>query len=148
MNSMWYGYNNVGVCAIALMSVLQHARHICLPKALLVMPLIMHEATMRYLSDARVEYRGSAALAAKHPELFTNFSERYDSSLVTSVNAIQLLIDYKYATFEDGISLKTPLQIDDSFGKRATKINKASKHIAFLLSSPVDELYLNFRVKI
>ena len=148
MTSVWSGYNNVGICATALISVLQYARHISVPKALLVMPLVMHEATVRHLSDARVLHRGPAALAAQRPDLFTNFSERYDSSLVASVNAIQLLVAYGYATFNDGLSLKTPLQIDDSFGKRAVKIDRASRHIASLMSSPVDELYLNFRVKI
>ncbi|MCD2514619.1 DUF6521 family protein [Acidovorax sp. D4N7] len=128
--------------------MLRHTEHISVPKALLVMPLVMHEATVRHLSDARVSHRGSAALAAQRPDLFTNFSERYDASLVASVNAIQLLVVYGYAIFNDGLSLNKPLQIDKSFGKRAEKIDKASSHIASLLSSPVDELYLNFRVKI
>jgi hypothetical protein len=144
----WDGYNNVGICAIALATVLNHCRRLTLPKALLVMPLMMHEPTVSFLSSGATRPREAAALASSHPEFVANFNERYESSLVASVNAIQLLIHLGYAKLRDDLELSTPLSIDKSFGKRAMRIDKASEKASALLASPVEELYLNFRVQL
>ncbi|WP_027210219.1 three component ABC system middle component [Burkholderia sp. WSM2232] len=148
MSSRWSGYNNVGICSIALMSVLEHSKSLTLPKALLVMPLVMHDATVRYLGDSRVGRREAAALVAQRPDLFANFATRYDDSLAMTINAIQLLAEVEFVLFDGGLMLLKPLEVDPAFGKRAQKIAKASGHIASLLTGPVEELYLNFRVQL
>jgi hypothetical protein len=148
MSRRWFGYNNVGVCATAMMSVLAHSGSLTIPKALLVMPLVMHDATVRYMADARVARRAAAALAGNRPDLFANFPERFEDSLGVALNAIQLLVTAGFAQFDDGLTLVRPLDVDLEFGKRVQKIVKASEHIAFVLSGPVDELYLNFRVSL
>lgn len=148
MTKRWSGYNNAGICATALLGVLSHVEHLSVAKALLVMPLVMHDATVRYLGDARIARREAAALVAQRPDLFANFPTRFDDSLVVTLNAIQFLVAYGYARFDDGLVLLKPLEVDASFGKRAQKIVKACGHIAAVLASPVDELYLNFRVQL
>ena len=148
MSSRWSGYNNVGICSIALMSVLEHSKSVTLAKALLVMPLVMHDATVRYLGDSRVARREAAALVAQRPDLFANFATRYDDSLAITINAIQLLVEVGFVSFDDRLTLLKSLKVDSAFGKRAQKITKAAGHIASLLTGPVEELYLNFRVKL
>ncbi|MDT6960780.1 DUF6521 family protein [Cupriavidus sp. SZY C1] len=148
MSTKWLGYNNVGISAVALMSVLSHARFLTIPKALLVMPLVMHEATIRFLSHGGVRKREAAALASTHPEFFANFSTRFDESLSSSLNAIQLLDASGFLRFHDGLHLLSSLGVDSTFGARAKKIAKAGENIAALLASPVEELYLNFRVQL
>lgn len=148
MRRSWDGYNNVGICATAIASVLNHCQSLSLPKALLVMPLMMHEKTVSFLGNGVTRRREAAALASSHPEVIANFNDRYKSSLVVSVNAIQLLIYLGYAELGDHLVLTTPINIDKSFGKRASRIDKASEKVAALLESPVEELYLNFRVQL
>lgn len=148
LSRSWDGYNNVGICATAIASVLNHCGRLSLPNALLVMPLMMHEPTVSFLSNKTTRHREVAALASSHPEFIANFNDRYRSSLVVSVNAIQLLIHLGYAELRDDLRLMTPMNIDKSFGKRALRINKASERVAMLLESSVVELYLNFRVKL
>ncbi|SAL53338.1 hypothetical protein AWB71_02874 [Caballeronia peredens] len=148
MIERWSGYNNVGIGATALLAVMAHTPRLSLPKALLVMPLVMHDATVKYLGHGGVAWRGAATLAASRPDLFFNFDSRFAESLVTSVNAIQLIIEAEYVKFDGKLILVNPVKIDPSFGKRAQRIAKAAEHIAALLKSPVDELYLNFRVKL
>ncbi|AHE26657.1 hypothetical protein BBJ_3232 [Burkholderia pseudomallei NCTC 13178] len=148
MSRRWSGYNNVGICSIGLMSVLEHAKSVTLPKALLVMPLVMHDGTVRYLGDSRVARREAAALVAQRPDLFANFATRYDDSLAMTVNAIQLLVEVGFVRFDGGLTLLKSLEVDPAFGKRAQKIAKAAGHIASLLTGPVEELYLNFRVQL
>ena len=139
MKNKWSGYNNVGVCATALMSVLGHMKQLTLPKTLLVMPLVMHDATVGFLSNGNIRKREAAALVATRPvPVFVNFPTRFDDSLAVTLNAVQLLVTTGFARFEDGLALLQPLEVDSTFGKRAQRIAKASENIAALLASPVD----------
>ena len=136
----------MGVCATALLAVLSHAERLSVAKALLVMPLVMHDETVTYMCNGKIAKRGAAALVAYRPDLFANFNSRFTEGLAVSVNAIQLIVAAGYAQFDGHLVLLKPLEIDASFGKRAQRIAKAANHIAAVLTSPVDELYLNFRV--
>jgi hypothetical protein len=146
LTSEWNGYNNVGICAVALMAVLAHTKRLSLPKALLVMPLIMHEGSVRFMGNSNVRHRQIAALVAARADLFANFRQRYESSLVITLNTIQILVASGHIHFEKDIRALRSLDLNKSFGLRATKIEKASAHLADLLESSEEELYLNMRV--
>ncbi|WP_197377995.1 three component ABC system middle component [Ralstonia pseudosolanacearum] len=148
MTSRWSGYNNAGVCATAILAVLAHAKRLPVAKALLIMPLVMHDATVQYMGNARVAFREVASLVAHRPDLFANFNSRFEESIAVSVNAIQWIVATGYASFDGALVLLQPLEIDADFGKRVQRIEKASEHIAAVLTAPVDELYLNFRVQL
>jgi len=142
----WNGYNNVGICAVALMSILTYTNRLSLPKALLVMPLVMHEGTVKFLGNGNVKKRQIAALAASRVDLFANFRQRFESSLVVTINTIQLLVESGHIQFNRDVRSMRSLELDRNFGARALKIEKASKNLAALLESSEEELYLNLRV--
>lgn len=144
--SEWNGYNNVGICAVALMSILAHARRLPLLKTLLVMPLVMHEGTVTFLSKGNVAQRQVAALAASRADLFSNFRQRFQSSLVVTINTIQLLVESGHIQLNNDVTILRPLVLNSKFGSRALKIEKAAKNIAALLESSEEELYLNLRI--
>ena len=106
MRNKWSGYNNVGVCATALMSVLGHMKQLTLPKTLLVMPLVMHDATVGFLSNGNIRKREAAALVATRPDLFVNFPTRFDDSLAVTLNTIQLLVTTGFSRFSAHASQK------------------------------------------
>ncbi len=108
----------------------------------------MHDATVQYMGNARVAFREVASLVAHRPDLFANFNSRFEESIAVSVNAIQWIVATGYASFDGALVLLQPLEIDADFGKRVQRIEKASEHIAAVLTAPVDELYLNFRVQL
>lgn len=141
-------YNNPAICASSILSVLAHSQELSIAKTLLIMPLVMHDSTVRYLGRSNVAFREVSGLVAVRPDLFANFNERFFSSLVTSINAVQWLVATGYVEFDGGIKLVFPLKIGPEFGDRAIRIAKASGHISSLLSSSAEELYLNFRVKL
>lgn len=141
-----HSYNNVGICASGLMSVLEHSERLSVAKALLILPLIMHDSTVRYMSDGRTRTREAAALVAARPEFFLNFSSRFLDSLATTLNAIQLLMHAGFIEFKEDLVLQEKLDIGKNFGNRALRISKAAENISALLDSPVEELYLNMRV--
>ncbi|MEZ2622813.1 three component ABC system middle component [Paenalcaligenes hominis] len=141
-------YNNPGICATAILAVLAHAKQLSVAKALLIMPLVMHDETVRYMGNGRVVFREVASLVAHRPDLFANFNSRFRESIVITVNAIQWIVAAGYVNFDGTLTLLNPLKIDSSFGKRVQAITKASEHIAAVLAGPVDELYVNFRVQL
>jgi len=142
----WSGFNNVGLCATAIAAILNVENSLTLPKALLIMPLVMHESTLRFLAKGNVRERQVAAFASMNPEFVANFDKRFQDSLVVSVNAIQLLISLGYAKLEQRLRLIKPFLIDQEFGKQALLIERSAKNMSALLSSTDDELYLNLRV--
>ncbi|WP_368930521.1 three component ABC system middle component [Achromobacter xylosoxidans] len=148
MNKRWSGYNNPGICATAILAVIAHSERLSVAKSLLIMPLVMHDATVRYLGDSRVIFREVASLVAHRPDLFANFNSRFNDSVATSVNAIQWIVAAGYASFDGTLAVHKPIHIDKSFGDRAQRIAKASENIAAVLAAPANELYLNFRVQL
>lgn len=146
MSTTWTGHNNVGICATALLAVLEHSKSLSLLRALLVMPLVMHDATLTLLSRAGLRKREAVGLAALRPDLFANFPSRFDNSLVLSVNSIQFLISLGYVDLKTDLVLLHSVAVDSNFGARALRIRKAAENLAALLASPEEELYLNFRV--
>jgi hypothetical protein len=112
------------------------------------MPLAMHEATIRFLANANVRQRQVAALVTARPDLFSNYANRFEESLVVSLNAIQFLLTSGHARLDSELKIDQKMEIDSRYGKRALLIEKASKNIAGLLSGPDDDLYLNLRIKL
>ncbi|HEY9827377.1 MAG TPA: three component ABC system middle component, partial [Stenomitos sp.] len=103
---------------------------------------------IKFLKNGNVRPREAAALAAIRPDLILNFSERFYSGLPISLNAVQIVIAGGFASLDSEIRFERALQVDKSFGNRANDIVKAANNLAALLSSPVEELYLNLRVKL
>nr|WP_315241832.1 three component ABC system middle component [uncultured Albidiferax sp.] len=141
-------FNNFAIGAAGLMAVLEETNELSVAKSLLVMPLIMHDATVRFLGKTNIRAREVTAIVSLRPDLFLNFNSRYLSSLTSSVNAIQFLVETGYIQFEEVLQLKNKLEFSENIGARAIRIKKASKNIAALLSSSEEELYLNLRVEL
>lgn len=144
----WSGYNNAGIAAIAIATTLEHCKFLSLPKSLLIMPITMHASTIKYLAKGNIRSREISSLLAIRPDFVQNFNQRYHSSLVHSLNGIQLLNSLGIIKIDDGIHLEQRLHIDNSYGKRAELIQKAALEISHLLKSSEVELYVNLRVQL
>ncbi|MDG0835783.1 three component ABC system middle component [Roseateles saccharophilus] len=141
-------YNNFAICAAGLMAILEETQTLPVAKSLLVMPIIMHDSTVRQLAKQNVRAREVSALTSTRPDLFLNFNSRFLAGLPPTLNAIQLLAEAKYIAFNGELVLTKPLVFSATIGDRATRIKKAAKNIAALLASPVEELYLNLRIEL
>ena len=139
-------YNNFAICAAGLMAVLEETKELSLAKSLLVMPFIMHDATVRFLGKLNIRAREVTAIVSVRPQLFLNFNSRYLSGLTPSLNAIQLLVEIGYIRFDGKLHLRNTLEFSSGMGARANRIKKAAKNIAAVLSSSEEELYLNLRI--
>ncbi|MEN4946535.1 three component ABC system middle component [Pseudomonas proteolytica] len=144
----WSGYNNAGIAAVAMGCVLNHAKELSLAKALLIMPIIMHSETTKFLASEKTRSRAIASLVAIRPDFVHNFNRRFHASLVHSINAIQLLHELGYVTFDSCLTQNTHFECTGNFGKRALLIEKASSEIDKLLHTSEEKLYLNLRIEL
>ncbi len=142
--------NNIGIATVAISEALSKSTTgIQLAKVPLIFPTIMHRQTLDYLSRSNVSISGFASLLIEHPEFFTNFWRRYESSLTDSFNAVLLLCEIGAARLEDhSLHHIRNLNQINLMGKRAIKISKAAANVDRILQSSAEELYLNLRVKL
>lgn len=143
-------YNNFAICALGIMASLQKApsQRMSLPKALLVMPFIMHDASVRFLGKSNTKPRQISALIASRPELFLNFNSRFLAGLTPTLNAIQFLNAANFIHFDGQLHLSRELNPSSELGLRAGRILKATDNIVAALSSSEEELYLNLRIEL
>ncbi|WP_227136330.1 hypothetical protein [Kosakonia radicincitans] len=66
----WDGFNNIGIGAVAIGTVLNFVNTLSIPKALLIVPLIIHNPTVSFISKKNTRARSSAALVSNFPEFF------------------------------------------------------------------------------
>ncbi|MGE6793248.1 three component ABC system middle component [Pseudomonas guineae] len=144
----WSGYNNSGIAAVAIGLTLNYCHSLSLPKALLIMPLVMHTPTVKYLANGNTRSREIASLTALRPDFVHNFNQRYHASLIHTINGLQLLHGLGLITYNDTISQTKIFESSLAFGKRADLIASASREIYHLLKSSEEELYLNLRVQL
>lgn len=144
----WSGYNNSGIAAVAIGMTLNHCQSLSLPKALLIMPLVMHAPTVKYLANGNTRSREISSLTAIRPDFVQNFSQRYHASLAHTINGLQLLHSLDLIIYDDIILQTKAFKAGGELGKRAELIANASREISHLLKSSEEELYINLRVQL
>lgn len=142
-------YNNIGIGAIAIGSVLNNSNELSVTKMTLILPFITHTECLYYLARKNTQIRSIEKLIAEKMSYFSNFNARYYDSLCLSFSSIQYLTDMGYAYLKEGVLFKLkPIEYDKKMGTRAKKIFLASDNISVLLSENDINLFLNLRVEL
>lgn len=142
-------YNNIGVGALAIGSVLSISTELSLAKTTLILPFITHTESLDYLARATTLVKSIEKLIAERTSYFSNYNARYFDSLCLSFSSIQYLTEMGYAQLKGDILLNIkPLEYDTKMGNRAKKIFQAANNISAILSENDKILYLNLRVQL
>lgn len=142
-------YNNIGIGAIAIGSVLSVNSELSISKTTLILPLITHTECLYYLARATTHASSIEKLIAERTSYFSNFNARYYDSLCLSFSSIQYLTEMGYAQLKGDLLLKIkPLEYNSKMGARAKKIFQAANNVSALLSENDKKLYLNLRVEL
>lgn len=143
------GKYNIGICSLGIIFTLQHIKELSIIKSLLIMPLIVSDGTLNYLSNSRTNILSLEELLVKKTSFFSNFNQRYLDSLPVSFNTIQFLNEIEIIQINgNSITLKHIYKYEKSMGKRGENIYKASPNIASILKQDANILYLNLRVEL
>jgi len=142
-------YNNIGIGALAIGSVLSINNELSLAKATLILPFITHTECLNYMARATTQVISIEKLIAERTSYFSNFNARYYDSLCLSFSSIQYLTEMGYAQLQGDLLLKIePLEYNTKMGARAKKIFQAANNVSALLSENDKKLYLNLRVQL
>jgi hypothetical protein len=142
-------YNNIGIGAIAIGSVLNNSNELSVAKMTLILPFITHTECLYYLARASTHVKSIEKLIAEKTSYFSNFNARYYDSLCLSFSSIQYLTDMGYAHLKEGVLFKIrPIEYDKKMGIRANKIFLAANNVSAILSENDINLFLNLRVEL
>lgn len=143
-------YNNVGIIALEIASVLENSNDgLSLSKALLVAPIFSSKHLNLHLARKTTNVSSIEQLITDKTSLFSNFNRRYYDCLSNSMNAIQLLVELGLVIIdEEKINLITPINYDKAMGSRMAKVYLASKNVAAVLNDNASNLYLNLRIEL
>ncbi|WP_448149288.1 three component ABC system middle component [Labrys miyagiensis] len=142
-------YNNLGINAFAISSVLKEAGFLTLPKITLILPVVAHREMVKKLGYGKFRFVSFEEYLIDNIEYFYNFNERYLASLIPTVNALQFLYEIGVIQLkDDGAVIASALPFDASMGKRAERVQRASANIAALVSGNAEVFYLNARIEL
>ncbi|MCP3032656.1 DUF6521 family protein [Halobacillus sp. A1] len=149
-NDSAYTFNNEAIGMVAIASVLNYMQRVSISKAMLILPLALHEPTINYLKLKSVKVKSLEQLIADKYHLLTNFNKRYKSLMPISLNSLFLLEEMEIISMKGGIiSLEKEINFDDSrLGKRGKNVNKSALNIKNILDDDVEYLYLQLRVEL
>ena len=142
-------YNNIGINAFAVSSVLKEAGFLSLTQIALILPIVAHREIVRKLADGRFRFVSFEQYFIDNIEFFYNFNERYVASLTPTVNALQFLCEIGVTELkDDGAVTASELPYEGTMGKRAERVKRASANIAALVSGNAAVFYLNARIEL
>ncbi|PYE85233.1 three component ABC system middle component [Phyllobacterium leguminum] len=142
-------YNNLGMNAFAISSVLKEAGFLTLPQIALILPVVAHRQMVNKLSNGRFRFVSFEQYLIDNIEFFYNFNERYFASITQTVNTLQFLHEIDGIKLKDnGAVIVSDLPFDASMGKRAERVKRASPNIAALVSGNAEVFYLNARIEL
>lgn len=142
-------YNNEGICAFGIMSVLEIVEELSYSKAMLISPLIFNANVVKFLGT-NSKIRSLEEFRLKQVSSVSKFNNMYYNFLPLTINTLIVLKDMNFIDLEDNIiKLKTPLisEIEiKKIGKRASSIIKIAPKLANLLNEEEEKLYLQLGV--
>ncbi|MFK3776940.1 three component ABC system middle component [Agrobacterium sp. NPDC089420] len=140
-------YNNLGINAFAISSVLNKAVFLSQAQIALILPVVAHGQMVRQLAHAKFRVVSFEQYLIDNIGFFSNFNDRYTASITATVNSLQFLIELGVIQLkDDGAVILSELAFNKAMGKRAERINRASTNIAALVSGSAEIFYLNARI--
>lgn len=149
MLSSKFLYNNEGICAFGIMSILEQLGELSYSKVMLIPPLIFNMNVVKFLkSNSKI--RSFEEFRLKQVSSVSKFNNMYYNFLPITINTLVILKDMNFIELEENIiKLKSPLlSVVDTkkLGKRANSIIKIAPKLTNLLREDEEKLYLQLGV--
>lgn len=148
MNFISY-YNNLGINAFSISSVLKEAEFLTIPQIALILPVVAHKGMVKKLGHGMFRFVSFEQYFIENIDHFYNFNDRYISLLTNTVNTLQFLCEIGVTQLKgDGAVIISALPFEVSMGERAKRVQRASANIAALISTSPEIFYLNARIEL
>ncbi len=149
MLSSKFLYNNEGICALGIMSILELMEELSYSKVMLISPLIFNMKVVKFLrTNAKI--RSFEEFRLKQVSYVSKFNDMYYNFLPVTINSLVILEDMNFIELEENIiKLKMPLLPSvntKKLGKRANSIIKIAPKLMNLFREDEEKLYLQLGV--
>jgi hypothetical protein len=142
-------YNNEGICAIGIMSIMEIMKEMSYSKTILIAPFIFNMRVVKFLGT-NSKIRSIEEFKLKQISSVASFNKMYTNFLPVTINALVMLDDMGFIQLEgECIKLKSKLlagKNTSKAGKRANDIIKIAPKLASLLQDNEEKLYLQLGV--
>ncbi|WP_376777334.1 three component ABC system middle component [Flavobacterium covae] len=91
MKEIYYTYNNEAISSCIILSVLNKVDKLDIARSCLILPFLLDDRTVNYLTKTRGENLSIEHLLKDQPRLFVSFNKRYVSLLPITINSLIIL---------------------------------------------------------
>ena len=150
MKEIYYVYNNEAIACCIFLSILNNVKKIDIARSCLILPFLLDDRTINYLSkniDAEFDL---GQLIKEQPRLFISFNKRYLSLLPVTINSLILLSNINQIEIGSEISTKVVPRLEEySLGDRFDKITGViPKFLSMIENYSTDHLYKILKIQL
>lgn len=151
MKEIYYVYNNEAIASCVFLSVLRNAGKLDVARSCLILPFLLDDRTVNYLSrnlDYELELE---QLVKEQSRLFTSFNKRYLSLLPVAINSMILLSNSNQVILGDEITNNNAVLnlVNKNLGDRFNKIEEViPKFITMLDKYSTNQLYKTLKIQL
>lgn len=143
-------YDNEAIGAIVIAQLLKELKYIEISKALLILPILLHDPTIKRLSSA-TKYRSIDEFLIKERINFGDVAKRLENLLPVTLNSLSILIDLKIIS-TDNLKIiyntKESLTNLNNKSKRLQKIIEVIPKSKFLFEDDSSATFLKFNIQL
>ncbi|MGQ7856602.1 three component ABC system middle component [Pedobacter sp. WC2501] len=141
-------YDNIAIGTLVIENVVSTLGQISLAKAVLILPLLLHDPIIKRLSTA-VKYRSIDEFLVKERINLGDINLRLENMLPLTINCISILKDLTRIR-QDGQTIISVTKLEGTnkidIGVRAAKIIKVIDKSSFLFNEDDSSTYLKFNI--
>lgn len=125
MKEVYYVYNNEAIASCVFLSILNKVEGLDIARSCLVLPFLLDDRTVSYLSKKQDTELGLEEMIKDQPRLFASFNKRYLSLLPVTINSLTILNTSNQISIGNKIVISVVLDSDDkTLGDRFNKIRE------------------------
>ncbi|EIW6614022.1 DUF6521 family protein [Clostridium perfringens] len=144
-------FNNEGICALGIMSILELTCELTYSKVMLISPIIFNKRIVEFLGT-NSKIRSFEEFRLKQVASIAKFNDMYYNFLPLTINTLVILEDMGFVELNSNkIKLKKTLveSIEiNKLGKRAKKIVKIAPKVVTILNEEENKLYVQLGVRL
>lgn len=149
MKEIYYVYNNEAISSCIFLSILNQTKILDLARSCLVLPFLLDDRTVNYLTNNKDEDFNLEKLIREQSRLFVSFNRRYLTLMPVTINSLMLLNKSNQIKLGKNIMNVETLKIEEGLGERFVKINAViPKFLSLIGGYTTAELYKILNVQL
>lgn len=150
MKEIYYVYNNEAIASCIFLSILNKIDKLDIARSCLVLPFLLDDRTVNYLSKKQDAELGLEGMIKERPRLFASFNKRYLSLLPVTINSLTILNTSNQISIGNELVSSVILDSENkTLGDRFNKIQEViPKFLSMIEKHSTIQLYKILKVQL